>query len=66
MYSNCVTPFDMPYGLFDKKGDIKTSEWIEFLKAKETPDVIERNLELEPGSFIKKKKKEKKRKEIEE
>jgi len=48
-------------GLFDKKGDIKTSEWIECLKAKETPDDIERNLELEPGSFIS----EKKRKEIE-
>ena len=26
-------------GLFDKKGDIKTSEWIECLKAKETPDI---------------------------
>ena len=51
-------------GLFDKKGDIKTSEWIECLKAKETPDVIERNLlELKPGSF--KKRKTKKGKETE-
>jgi len=40
---------------------LETSEWIECLKAKETPDDIERNLELEPGSFIS----EKKRKEIE-
>ena len=51
-------------GLCDKKGDIKTSEWIECLKAKETPDVIKRNLELEPGSF-RKKEKRKKRKETE-
>ena len=45
-------------GVFDKKGDIETSEWIECLKAKETPDVIERNLELKPGSFRKRKYKE--------
>ena len=38
-------------GLCDEKGDIKTSEWIERLKAEETPAVIERNLDLEPGSF---------------
>ena len=48
-------------GLCDEKGDIKTSEWIERLKAEETPAVIERNLDLEPGSFRKKKKKEKER-----
>ena len=45
-------------GLFDKKGVIKTSEWIECLKAKETPNVIEQNLDLKPGSFRKKKNKE--------
>ena len=39
-------------GLFDKKGDIKTSEWIECLKVKETPDIIERNLELKPGQSL--------------
>ena len=48
-------------GLCDGKGDIKTSEWIDCLKAVETPTVIEQNLELEPGSFRKKKKKEKER-----
>ncbi len=48
-------------GLCDAKGDIKTSEWIECLKAAETPAVIERNLGLESGSFRKKKKKEKER-----
>ena len=48
-------------GLCDEKGDIKTSEWIDCLKAKETPAVIERNLELDPGSFRKEKKKEKER-----
>ncbi len=52
-------------GLCDEKGDIKTLEWIECLTAKETPDVIKRNLELEPGSFREKKKKEKERKETE-
>ena len=50
-------------GLCDRKGDTKTSEWIECLKAEETPAVIGQNLglELEPGSFRKKKKKEKER-----
>ena len=48
-------------GLCDGKGDIKTSEWIECLKAEETPADIERNLKLEPGPFRKKKKKEKER-----
>ena len=38
-------------GLFDKKGDIKTSEWIECLKAVETSAVIKQNLGLKPGSF---------------
>ena len=45
-------------GLCDEKGDIKTSEWIECLKAEGTPQVIERNLDLEPGSFTKEKWKE--------
>ena len=48
-------------GLCDEKGDINTSEWIECLKAEETPAIIERNLGLESGSFRKKKKKEKER-----
>jgi len=30
--------------LFDEEGDIKTSEWIEYLEAKEMPSVTERNL----------------------
>ena len=50
-------------GLCDKKGDIKTSEWVECLTAEETPADIERNLELKPGSF--RKRKRKKRKETE-
>ena len=45
-------------GLCDEKGDIKTSEWIECLKAGRTPQVIEQNLDLEPGSFTKEKWKE--------
>ena len=40
-------------GLCEEKGDIKTLEWIKFLKAGGTPQVIERNLDLEPGSFTK-------------
>ena len=51
-------------GLCDKIGDIKTSEWIECLKAKETPDVIKQNLELEPGSFRKRKSEKRKETEI--
>ena len=42
--------------LCEEKGDIKTSEWIKCLKG--TPQVIERNLDLEPGSFTKEKWKE--------
>ena len=45
-------------GLCEEKGDIKTSEWIECLKAGGTPQFIERNLDLEPGSFTKEKWKE--------
>jgi len=44
--------------LCEEKGDIKTSEWIECLKAGETAQIIERNLDLEPGSFTKEKWKE--------
>ena len=50
-------------GLCEEKGDIKTSEWIECLKAGETAQVIERNLDLEPR-IIHKRKMERKRKKI--
>ena len=45
-------------GLCDKKGDVKTSEWIECMKSERTAEVIEKNLDLAPGTFSKEKWKE--------
>ena len=45
-------------GLCDKKGDVRTSEWIECMKSKRTAEVIEKNLDLAPGTFSKEKWKE--------
>ena len=44
-------------GLIDKKkGNVTTAEWITIMNNDETPEIIEKTLELKPGSLKKKKK----------
>ena len=40
-----------------KKGNIKTSDWIDILNKEDTAGIIERTLKLKPGTFKRKKEK---------
>lgn len=44
--------------LFEKGSDIETEKWMELMRMRDIGSCIERNLNLEPGRFTRKKKKE--------
>jgi hypothetical protein len=44
--------------LFEKGSDIETKKWMELMRTRNIGSRIERNLNLEPGRFTRRKKKE--------